>query len=349
MAVRAWLPTVLSQALIAFTIEFDNEFEHRMPHRTADQPGSGVWLTSMAMWSNFMRLIPDDGVPLRMVEGNGRITNLAGLQRWGYVSVEPQQGTRTEQVVRLKPGGRRAQKVWQPLTGQIEQRWRERFGDAAIDELRRSLSEVADPALPLYLPVVGYADGMRADHVRDAPGAPARDLAALLSQALLSFTLEYEQESALSLPMGADVVRVLTTGGVRVRDLPGLSGVSREGIASALGFLQRSGHAVIEPDPAGRGKLVKLTRSGLAAQAQHPRLVEAVEQRWRARLGTTFDRLRAAMITGERLALGLHPYPEGWRARNPYRARTKAVLADPATALAQYPMVLHRGGYPDGR
>jgi hypothetical protein len=28
----------------------------------------------------------------------------------------------------------------------IEQRWRERLGDAAIDELRQALSSVADPA-----------------------------------------------------------------------------------------------------------------------------------------------------------------------------------------------------------
>jgi hypothetical protein len=80
MAFRAALPTLLSQALIAFTIEFDNEFEHRIEHHTGNQGGPGVWLTSMAMWSNFMRLIPGDGVALATVQANGRITNLAGLQ-----------------------------------------------------------------------------------------------------------------------------------------------------------------------------------------------------------------------------------------------------------------------------
>jgi hypothetical protein len=39
------------------------------------------------MWSNFMRLIPADGVALSKVESNGRITNLRGLQRWGYISI----------------------------------------------------------------------------------------------------------------------------------------------------------------------------------------------------------------------------------------------------------------------
>jgi DNA-binding MarR family transcriptional regulator len=298
----------------------------------------------MAMWSNFMRLVPADGVALAEVKANGRITNLGGLQRWGYISVEP-----ADQTVRLKPGGRRAQEVWRPLAGEIEQRWCERFGDAAIGELRRALSSVADPALPLYLPVLRYADGMRAGHVRGAPGGLAEDLAALLSQALLSFTLEYEEESALSLAMSADVVRVLSADGVRVRELPALSGVSKEAITAAVGFLQRHGFAVVEPDPASRSKLVRLTAQGLAAQAQHATLAKAVEQRWRRRLGGDFDRLARAIITGPQLALGLQPYPDGWRAaRNPYRVRTQAMLADPASALPQYPMVLHRGGYPDG-
>jgi hypothetical protein len=149
---------------------------------------------------------------------------------------------------------------------------------------------------------------MRAGHVRGVPGAVAEDLAALLSQALLSFTLEYEEGSVLSLAMSADVVRVLSADGVPVRDLPPRSGVSKEAITAAVGLLQRNGYAAVEP-----------------------------------------DRLAKALITGRRLALGLQPYPDGWRAaRNPYRARTQAVLADPASALPRYPMVLHRGGYPDG-
>jgi len=331
------LATALSQALIAFTIEFDNEFERRIDHHTGNRPGGGVWLTSMAMWSNFMRLVPPSGVALREVRANGRITNLGGLQRWGYISVD--------ETVRLTPGGRRAQEVWRPLAGEIEQRWRERFGDAAIDELREALSSVADPALPLYLPVLRYSDGMRAGHVRGVPGAVADDLAALLAQPLLALTLEYEEESTLSLAMNADVVRVLSADGVAMRDLPARSGVSKEAITAAVGFLRRTGYAVVEPG----SKLVSLTGPGLAAQAQHARLASAVQRRWRKRLGADFDRLTGALISGRQLALGLQPYPDGWRAgRNPYRAQTQAVLADPASALPRYPMVLHRGGYPDG-
>ena len=50
----------------------------------------------------------------------------------------------------------------------------------------------------------------------------------------------------------------------------------------------------------------------------------------------------------ERLALGLEPPPGGWRLTKRYIEQTKAVLDDPLAALPHYPMVLHRGGWPDG-
>src|SRR5262245_64715937 len=86
------LITALSQALIAFTIEFDNEFEHRIEHHTGNKAGRGVWLTSMVMWSNFMRLIPADGVALRAVEANGRITNLGGLRGGDTIGIVRAEG-----------------------------------------------------------------------------------------------------------------------------------------------------------------------------------------------------------------------------------------------------------------
>ena len=84
---------LLSQALVAFTIEFHNEAEHQLPHRTTWGPaadsGRGPWLVSLAMWSGFMRFLPAAGVPLREVADLVPLTNLAGLERWGYVTVGP--------------------------------------------------------------------------------------------------------------------------------------------------------------------------------------------------------------------------------------------------------------------
>ena len=48
------------------------------------------------------------------------------------------------------------------------------------------------------------------------------------------------------------------------------------------------------------------------------------------------------------LPAGLEPYPAGWRASKPYAQQTEAMLADPHGRLPHYPMVLHRGGWPDG-
>ena len=85
-------------------------------------------------------------------------------------------------------------------------------------------------------------------------------LPALLSQVLLAFAVEFERESDLSLAIGANVLRVLDEKGVRVRDLPLLTGVSKEAISVAMGILQKQGIAVVE---AKRGKVVRLTPRSL--------------------------------------------------------------------------------------
>ena len=89
------LSTLLSQVLVAFTIEFDNEFEHQMPHRTTihgAKTGSrgGPWLVSLVMWSNCMQFIDEHGLSVSELERLARTrTNLNGMERWGYIVVEP--------------------------------------------------------------------------------------------------------------------------------------------------------------------------------------------------------------------------------------------------------------------
>lgn len=368
------LPTLLSRLLIAFTIEFDNEAEHRLEHRTtrgaAGGTGRGPWLVSQAMWANFLQFAVADGVPLREVDDLARITNLAGLQRWGYVTVGPDPADgrpappRRDWIVRPTRAGRRAQEMWEPLAGIIEDRWRARFGGPAITVLRDALQPLATQvgaALPRYLPVVNnemFADITRLRPRPAAGGSSSADLSVLLSQVLLAFTLDFERESAVSLAIAANALRVLTAGGIRIRELPHLTGVSKEALSMAAGILIRRSCAVTGPDPAAsRGKVIRLTPRGRSAQDEYLRLLDAVEQRWRARFGpAAIDTLRRSLlsVTGQRdggrprLALGLQPYPDGWRARGPYLRQTTAVLNDPGAALPHYPMVLHRGGWPDG-
>ena len=113
------------------------------------------------------------------LEGLAAITNLAGLRRWGYITIdEGSADDGTDPVVRPTRGGRHAQRVWAPLAAEIEGRWRGRFGAEAVGALRGRLDGLAGRLgrdLPWYLP--GVAQGMFArapalsDRVRDSrPG-----------------------------------------------------------------------------------------------------------------------------------------------------------------------------------
>ena len=361
------LSTLLSHAFVAFTIELDNEFEHQTPHRTARHGSSGLgfgpWLASVAMWWTCMRFVTGAGITVRELERLARTkTNLNGMQRWGYITVQPDPTDKRSKpplsacLIRPTAKGSLAQQTWGALFGTIEERWRSRFGAAEIDRLQdalRSLVSRIDLNLPDCLPILGYGLASRdPEHDRPVPAPLADDtqslrLVALLARALLAFAIEFERESALSLAVSANVVRVIDENGVRVRDLPLLSGVSKEAIATALGFLQKRGVAVVEEDPdAKRVKIVRLTRKGLDAQGAYRKLLAAIEQRWQALFGEeTIGGLRhclARLVGGGTAASsplfrGLEPYPDGWRAKVP-RPKT----------LPDYPMVLHRGGYPDG-
>src|SRR6201996_1869455 len=146
------LTTLLSQALVAYTIEFDNEAEHRMPHRTTrgDRPGlRDVWLVSMAMWLNCMQYVTAEPMLVTELEQRARTaTNLDGMRRWGYVTLESESGGDPKRkpkdlTIRTTERGQQAQEVWRPLAAEIEDRWRERFGPAGVDGLRAALAAVA--------------------------------------------------------------------------------------------------------------------------------------------------------------------------------------------------------------
>ena len=357
------LSALLSQALVALTIELDNEAEHRLPHRTTNYgaagQGDGTWLVSLAMFENCLRFVTDQPITVGELEIRARTgTNLDGMRRWGYITID---GT-AKKIHHRRPGpgavlratarGLRARETWLPLPALIEQRWRERFGAEPIGQLRRSLAAIAgqlDPGLPDCLPILGSVLlGPGPDPALpprpEEPDVATLPLPALLSRVLLGFALEYEAESALSLAVGANLLRVLGPEGTRLRDLPLLTGISTGAARWALGVLLRAHLAVEEPDPAAsRGKVARLTPAGLGAQRRYLELLGVVEDRWQQRSGS--DTIGALRHCLEALALGeppplfqaLEPYPDNWRAS-----------ARPPRTLPYYPMVLHRGGYPDG-
>jgi DNA-binding MarR family transcriptional regulator len=290
--VTSWprLPALLSQALVAYTVEFDDEFERRMPHRTTIGghvvgAGQDPWLVSMAMWLNCMRFVGEEWIPVHELERHARTeTNLGGMRRWGYVHLERDPDDRrakppsSDLLIRRTSRGRMAQEVWSQLDGVIQQRWHERFGITAMATVRTSLCALAsrlDAALPDCLPILRYGLWTRVSpHPQPSPaGAAGAELSlpALLARALIALAVEFESASDVSLAIAANVLRVLEAHEARLRDLPRSAGVSKEAISMALGVLEKQQLAVVEADPAGsRGKIVRLTgagRSGIARAA----------------------------------------------------------------------------------
>jgi DNA-binding MarR family transcriptional regulator len=351
------LSTLLSQTLVAFTIEFDNEAEHRIPHWTtnhgASANGGGLWLVSMAMYLNCMRFVGKEAITSAKVEELARtVTNWNGMERWRYVRIERPKKSSASWLVRATRKGLMAQEIWRPLFGVIEERWNKRFGREVIEQLRQSLGALARQFtvdLPDCLPILGYGLFSKGGHYEPRTPAETEDssslhLPFLLAKVLLALSLSFERASNLSLAICANLLRVLNEEGVRVRDLPLLSGVSKESLSMAVGILEKKDVVVIESD--GRVKIARLTLQGQEAQDEYRKSLSVTEEQWRSRFGEdAIQKLRGPLesLAGDSTAQasplfqGLVPYPENWRAKVPV----------PET-LPHYPMVLHRGGYPDG-
>lgn len=363
MARRLPLSTLLSFVLVAFTIEFDNEAEHRQPHRTSDHggPASAPWLVSLAMYLNCLQFVPEQGIAMRELERQARTRpNWDGMRRWGYIYFAPDpidprpRPPKWAWLVRATAKGRITQEMMRALLPEIEQRWRDRFGESAIRELRTSLISMLralPDGLPDCMPILHYSVVSQGPKER---GNPPREsdvvslpLPVLLSRTLLALALEFEQESPVSLAICADILRVLEPDGTLVRRIPALSGVSKESISMGFGFLVKRGFVqVLSQEHARRGRIVLLTTMGTELQQEYSERLRKLEERWRARTGpeatsTLRGVLEALAVDGtregSRLFQGLEPYPEGWRAK----------VRAPDT-LPHFPMVLHRGGFPDG-
>jgi DNA-binding MarR family transcriptional regulator len=363
------LPAQLSAAVVAFTVEADNEAERRLAHTTTSfgatgQPGS-VWMTSIAMWFNCLRWLQDGGeLTVAELERRARMsTNLDGMRRWGYITIDgvgrvkrgdarPKPTQRS--VLAATRRGRAAATVWRPLPAAIEARWHERLGAGAVARLHDALGAVltkADMALPECMPIgsvygVGIGEPGPAESDRDR--AVDDQLITLLSQALLLFALDYERGAKLSLAVHLDGLRVLDAEGVAVRELPRLTGISKEAIAMIVKRLERVGCVELVPAlEGGRGKRARLTADrGVKARAAGLRRLQRVLDDWRERFGVDpISELLGALEpvvgdgtrAGSPLFAGLEPYPDGWRAQVPA-----------PDLLPWFPMLLHRGGYPDG-
>jgi hypothetical protein len=370
------LSALLSQVLVAFTLELDNEFECRMLE--AGHPGT----LSLVVWANVMRFLTDGPVLVRdlakkaLAADNAVRFQLGCLERWGFVLLQADsglgrregwgsgRGIRLDWTVRLTNRGLAACRIWPPLGGLIERRWERRFGADEIRNLRHALQDVAEK-LDIELP-----HGLQSWEV--APRLPPRaagncgelSLPTLLSGLLMAFRLEFERESPVPLELCANTLRVLGAEPIRAAEIPRLTGASLE--TSGVGW-QIKPYVVVEPDPAaGRGKVIRLSPRGMTAQRNYHALNETIGKRWEERFGKqAIGRLCDALQglfdqhdeDGPLLAKGLVPAPGtvrsgdlapalgrrsiGAAARQRMRdlvAQTEAFISDPAGALPHYPL-----------
>jgi hypothetical protein len=361
------LSALLSQILVAHTVELDGEFERRML-----EIGSRSARLSLVVWLNVLRFLADGPVTVRTLAARALTTSadaaagLGCLERWGVIGLQPGKrtgfgsgrGIRGDWPVRLTASGERAVKIWRELIPEIDARWSKRFGDE-VTRLRRGLEAIerqVDLELPYGLPVAPLKlpeFGPRKSDAEDGLALPV-----LLSRVLLAFALDFEGESQAPISLCANAIRVLGDEPTPESDIPKRTGCSEE--TAGIGW-QHKPYIMAERDPArGRGKFVRLSEAGIKAQGGYYRRTREIEEKWKKEFGSAAKEVReslTALFKRGELSEGLKP-PAGTTragAQTPALGRldvgaaarqrkrdlvhqTEAFVRDPAGSLPHYPL-----------
>jgi hypothetical protein len=361
------LSALLSQILVAYTVELDCEFERRML-----QIQSSSARLSLVLWLNLMQFLADGPVSLRTLASRARAAEagtkagLGCLERWGVVALQPgkragfgsARGIRADWPVRLTAGGETAVGIWRDLIPEIDARWSRRFGND-VTRLRRSLETIehdVDLELPQGLPV---AILMLPEYgPRKSAAEGGLPLPVLLSRVLLAFALDFEHESRLPISLCANAIRVLGDEPIPEAEIPIRTGCSEE--TAGIGW-QHKPYIIVETDPArGRGKFVRLSEAGITARQEYYRRTRAVEEKWKKRFPAATNESRESLTTllkSGGLSDALKPPPGTTRAgaqtpalgrvdigpaarqrRRDLLLQTEAFVRDPAGTLPHYPL-----------
>ena len=252
--------------------------------------------------------------------------------------------------MRFTPAGLHAAEIWPALPAEIEARWRERFGDQEVDALRRRAAgrRRGDRHAVARVPSrrQQYAGAWRSSFPPSRRGRRADDLSLItLARACAHGVHDRLREWLAGLPAAE---RERPAGARR-------DGRAGAGAAGAHGSFQGGGRGVVDASVedgvrGGRGRARIEANDPRHARGSGPPGGSASPSRPnREAVGRGDLRTSLEHILGHPdLSAGLRPHPGGWRASKPYAQQTEAVLADPRGALPHYPMVLHRGGWPDG-
>jgi len=361
------LSALLSQILVAYTVELDSEFERRML-----ETQSRTARLSLVIWLNVLQFLADGPVSVRtlasraLAAGEEGKAPLGCLERWGFIQLQPGKregfgsgrGIRADWPVRLTPSGEAAISIWPELIPQIDARWSKRFGDDAT-RLRRSLEAIEhqiDLELPQGLP--GAILKLPQFAPRKSAAEDGLPLAVLLSRVLLAFALDFERVSQTPISLCANTIRVLSDEPIPEAEIPKRTGCSAE--TAGLGW-QHKPYIIVERDPArGRGKFVRLSEAGIKAQTEYHSIAHEIEEKWKERFRTATKEIRGsltALLKRGELSEGLKAPPGTTRAgaQTPALGRfdigpaarqrkrdlviqTEAFVRDPAGALPHYPL-----------
>ncbi|MBM7788939.1 hypothetical protein [Tenggerimyces flavus] len=278
MATHPSLSALLSQVLISLSLAFERAGSGKHP------------LPGLEVWSNLLRCVDDDG----LVEGDlpeaTRLSKRAvrsrvgNAIRQGWLRVESgKPGTRNAHL-RPTVQGQEVRQSWPGLTSDALAVWTDQAGTdaAALKASLRALVGKLELELPHFPASYGGVDwsvtgngGQDWRPVRRAAGDTTKDLElpALLSQALMAFTLEYEADAGIAscLALDANVIRFLGAEGRPVTVLPRQR---RDG----LDTIER--HGFVERYDEGGTTYVRLTVRGQEAHDTYAARLAAVEKAW---------------------------------------------------------------------
>jgi DNA-binding MarR family transcriptional regulator len=299
MTGRLGLPVLLARVLGGLTTELESE------------DGSGS--SSLAVWSNVLRCV-GDGISERDLASEARISKrmavaaVTGASRRGWVQATP--GDRGRHV-RLTDDGAQSVASWPGRLDDLDRRLAVTDLPGAVADLVRRLPlelpwypasyGTADPSTVGGAFAAGDVDSGVPPHgqdwkpvLRDTDrGVDGLPMTALLSQALVAFTIDYEATPMWPLTSTTLVVRHLRPEPMPLDDAPAGHGITGQGKS----LLERHGVARAVPDPDDpRRQLVRLTDRGAMIRARHDGCVADVEAAWHERYGAaTVQRLRDAL------------------------------------------------------
>lgn len=285
------LPVLLSRVLGHLTAEVE------------DTAGVGATMPSLAVWSNVVRCVAEaEGLEERGLAIAARISSrqvtaaITGSLRRGWITAE---GPGKSRKLALDLG-RAATKVWpaqlkaldeKPLSKELREPLEALVGRLELELPHFPVSYgAADPSAngaPFMqssrTPKRDFVHGTNWKPVRRGEGDTVSHLpiTALLSQALMAFTIDYENRFPWPLNNTLTRLTYIDEEPKPLADLPPGIGVTGEGKS----LLER--HLIVEvtTDSSGR-KLVALSDRGKQVKHHHPIRLETVEAEWKERYGT---------------------------------------------------------------